>query len=223
MISILTPTRQRSQRCFEFIKSIYTKTDQPQNIELLFYVDKDDPQLTHYKKLEKACHKNYPDFNNVKFIIQPPISVSKSWNIIAAQSKGDILIMGNDDLLYRTSHWDTILKQKIQNYYHKDEIYCAWFNDGLNGSKHCAFPILSRKWYKTVGYFSPGVFNFGYNDTWVFDIAKKIDRLLYIPEVLVEHMHFTIGKSDNDKTYQRNRIEERGNLYELDAEIFEQT
>ena len=131
--------------------------------------------------------------------------------------------MGNDDLLYRTSHWDTILKQKIQNYYHKDEIYCAWFNDGLNGSKHCAFPILSRKWYKTVGYFSPGVFNFGYNDTWVFDIAKKIDRLLYIPEVLVEHMHFTIGKSDNDKTYQRNRIEERGNLYELDAEIFEQT
>ena len=60
MISILTPTRQRSQRCFEFIKSIYTKTDQPQNIELLFYVDKDDPQLTHYKKL---------DYNWIKWII----------------------------------------------------------------------------------------------------------------------------------------------------------
>ena len=36
-------------------------------------------------------------------------------------------------------------------------------------------------------------------------------------------MHFTTGKSGMDDTYNRNRTQDRGNLYEKDKIIFEDT
>jgi hypothetical protein len=104
-----------------------------------------------------------------------------------------------------------------------DDIYCCWFEDLINGKSHCSFPIISKKWYETLGYFTPGVFHFGYNDTWVYDIAKRIDRCHFIPEVTVEHLHFSTGKVQMDSTYHRNRTEKRGNLYHLDKVIFDET
>ena len=116
------------------------------------------------------------------------------------------------DLIYRTRGWDTNVEEESKKF--PDDIYCMWMEDLINGEKHCAFPIVSKKWYTTLGYFTPGVFNFGYNDTWVFDVAKKVGRTHFIPNAVNEHMHFTTGKSGMDDTYNRNRTQERGNLYE---------
>ena len=206
--SILTPTRNRPSNCIRFIQSVYNTSHNKDNVEMLFYVDNDDPSIEDYKKIEG------------KFTYGDPISVSKSWNIIAEKCKGDYMIMGNDDLIYRTPGWDTILTEKLSAL---DPFWCSWVDDGINGKNHCAFPIISREWYDAVGYFAPGIFNFGYNDTWVFEIAKRIDRCNYIKDIFVEHMHFTKSKSEMDDTYARNRTQEKGNLYKKDLEIFNQT
>ena len=52
---------------------------------------------------------------------------------------------------------------------------------------------------------------------------KRVGRTHFIPNAINEHMHFTTGKSGMDDTYNRNRTEERGNLYEKDKVIFEDT
>jgi predicted ATP-dependent Lon-type protease len=57
----------------------------------------------------------------------------------------------------------------------------------------------------------------------VFDIAKRVGRTHFIPNAVNEHMHFTTGKSTMDDTYERNRTQQRGNLYEKDKIIFENT
>jgi len=101
-----------------------------------------------------------------------------------------------------------------------DEVYCMWFNDGINGPNLCAFPIVSRTWYETLGYFTPDLFEYFYVDTWIMDIAKRAGRLHYIPHILVEHMHFTQAKSVYDDTYKRNRPQ--GRLYR-DRVLFENT
>jgi hypothetical protein len=221
MISILTPTRNRPDNCQRFIKSIYQTTKNIGTIELLFYVDKDDPSIGAYMSLQKHCYDEFPGFPRVQFSFGDPIPVCDSWNFMAKDSMGDVIIMGNDDLIYRTPEWDSILRKELSTI--KDDIYCAWFDDGINGEKHCAFPIISRKWVETLGYcFAPaGTFNFGYNDTWVFDVGKRVRRLKYIPNILVEHMHFSNSKAEMDDTYARNRTQERGNLYQKDKIIFD--
>ena len=218
VISILTPTRNRVRRLNDFIVSVYQHTRKKNRIEMLMYVDADDPSLPQYKEYSKHCQTEFADFLRIHFVFGETKSVSQSWNDLYDKSVGDIIIMGNDDLLYRTSLWDLRIEKESERF--RDEIYCMWMNDMINDNRHCAFPIVSKKWCETLGYFAPGVFKFGYNDTWVYDIAKRIGRCHWISNVTAEHMHFTQSKSQVDDTYQRNRTGERGNLYQLDGQTF---
>ena len=221
-ISILTPTRNRPNNCERFIKSIYNTAWERGAVELLFYVDNDDPALGSYRSLEKHCKKEYVGFSDVRFIAGKPKSVSISWNDLAEECTGDVMIMGNDDLVYQTPGWDNILEKELEKY-KEDKIYVAWFDDKINYDRHCAFPIVSREWYNKLGRFTPGCFNFGYNDTWIFEVGKMLDRCHFIPSVVVEHLHFSQGKSEMDDTYARNRTQEKGNLYAQDQVIFNKT
>lgn len=204
IISLLCPTRQRIENTNRLITSLVTTTVHPERVELLFYIDNDDPAIDSYRKL---IAERQEQLGRIEAIYGEPISVSKSWNNIAKIATGNILKMCNDDLVYKTEGWDNILDREVKKY--PDEIYCMWFNDMLHRQRMCTFPIISRKWYDTVGYFAPGIFGFFYNDTWVHDIAKRIGREHYIDEVIHEHMHFTNRKAEFDETYKRAR--ERGN------------
>ena len=197
VISILTPTRQRPNRLSEFIMSVYQHTEEKNRVEMLMYVDRDDPTKDQYMDFFVHCQTEFKDFLRIHFVFDEPKSVSKSWNDLYERSVGDIIIMGNDDLLY-----------------------CMWMDDRINRDKHCAFPIVSRKWRETLGYFTPGVFHFGYNDTWVFDIDQKINRCRFLGGVVAEHMHFASQKAPYDETYARNRTQSY-DFYELDRQIFD--
>ena len=217
-IAILTPSRQRPGKLERLIESIFKTSSNNKNIFCYNYIDNDDPRIHAYREYEQSINLNMLN------IYGEPQSVSKSWNVIAQKAVddgADVLIMGNDDQVYITENWDIKLSQEIKKY--NKNLYCMWFEDLINGNTHCAFPIIPRLWYETLGYFTPGVFHFGYNDTWIFDIAKRAGLTNFISDVIVEHRHFTTGKSVMDATYHRNRTQERGNLYSLDKVIFEDT
>jgi len=211
-ISILTPTRQRPDNARSFAESVLATARDPDNIELLFYVDQDDPKLREYSNWHLVCPKQ------VHIYIGIPQSISKSWNVIADRATGDIFIMGNDDVIYHTPSWDFILKNRLIKY--ADEIYLAWFDDGINSENHCAFPMVSRKWYNILGYFTPDTFEFLCNDSWLYDIGKKLDRLCYISDVYAEHKHFSTSKSKADQTTIRYR---KSGATRRDLELFNKT
>jgi glycosyl transferase/beta-hydroxylase protein BlmF len=216
-LAIITPTRQRPERRKTFHDSVRSLADDNDSLRMYYYLDNDDPAMEQYRETELHA----PQATDV---VGEPMSVSKSWNILAklAIDEGaDVLIMGNDDLVYETQGWDTKLRLELDKF--PDKIYCMWFQDKLNGKGHCAFPIVSKEWYHCLGYFTPGIFNFGYNDTWIFDIGKKLGRCHWIPHVVMEHKHISKYRSLLDETYKRNRVGPRGNLYEKDAPIFAST
>ena len=51
-ITILTPSRNRIKRLDNFIRSVYDTADHPERIQILNYIDLDDPSIEEYKKLE---------------------------------------------------------------------------------------------------------------------------------------------------------------------------
>ena len=220
-ISILTPSRSRPSRLNDFVKSVYEMSKAPENLEFLNYVDNDDPDIDSYKKIEKQITASSECKFLFKNFYESPMSVSKSWNVLASNSSGNVLIMGNDDVIYKTRGWDSILIEETLKF--KDDIYLMWFNDGIKKNKHASFPIISRKWYETLGYFTPGCFNFGFNDTWLFEISLIIKRAHYLDNVLIDHMSWKSDKKYWDSTYARNRTQERGNLYNKDKEIWDKT
>jgi glycosyl transferase/beta-hydroxylase protein BlmF len=192
------------------IQSVLDTVNHPERIELCFYIDEDDPQRESYCRM-------FPDYEKkieCRVYIDEPMSVSKSWNLIAEDCTGDILKMGNDDILYRTKGWDDRLDQEAAKF--PDDIYVMWFHDG--NSNACTFPIVSRKWYEALGYFTPGIFQFIANDTWIQRIGKTVGRLHYVPNVLNEHVRYDDkGELLKDKVYDRNRV---GDGVKLDQEFF---
>jgi len=199
-ISILVPSRGRPGMFSEFIESIRSTATSQERIEVLVYVDMNDPSLEKYIVQKSEM---------VRVLVGVPQPIGESWNALAVESSGSILMMGNDDQVYITKGWDDVVRDTASKY--NDDIYCLWFDDTINGPKHCAFPIISRKWYETVGYFVPEVFGHLYVDTWIFDIAKRINRFEYIPSVVCEHRHCT---ADETAKTARGRKRNDPKIYE---------
>ena len=208
MISILTPTRWRPELTERFAQSI-EDTNTGTQVELLLYIDADDETYPAYKELER--------FSFVRVIQGRAQSISRSWNDLADVCKGDMIMMGNDDLVCITKDWVEHVYDAAEHF--EDGIFVMWLNDDFKKHEHCAFPIVSRKWFDTVKYFTPPFFEFGYNDTWLMDIAGKLDRLHYIDGAVVAHRHFThpTDPSPRDRTTEHAR---RNSIAKRDGELF---
>ena len=203
IISLLCPTRGRPDRVCVMLESIIKTTEKLENVEILFYIDSDDDKKDDYiASINNLLNQYNNPFKRVLPHIGEPMSISKSWNIIAEKCDGDILVMANDDEVWITKGWDRRLNEEADKF--PDDIYCIYFDDGTMHGKGCAFPMISRKWYETLGYFTPGIFKFLVNDTWIEFIARYIDRLHYVPDILVEHRHHLYSKAEIDDTYKRN-------------------
>lgn len=171
---------------------------------MLFYVDTDDRTKSKYLDLFKAHKTDLDRFGRCAFVIGEAIGISKAWNDLASRCEGNLLVMAADDQTYNDFGWDDRLDRETLNY--PDEIFCMWFNEGHWGAELCTFPIVSRKWCLTLGYFTTGLFECLYDDMWIWEIAKRVDRLHYIPDILTEHLHWGYGKAAIDETYTRKQV-----------------
>jgi glycosyl transferase/beta-hydroxylase protein BlmF len=206
IISLLCPSRGRPENAIRFISSVYRTAAFSDRIEILFYIDSDDERKNDYSTLFENATKRFQKLKRCEIVVGEPISVSKSWNILAERCRGDFIAMANDDQVYVDYGWDVRLVEEAKRF--PDQIFCFCFNDGSRASPYGAFPMVSRKWFETLGYFTPGIFIFAYTDIWIIEIARLVNRFYYLPDVLAEHLHCAFGKALMDSTYSRNRLEE---------------
>ncbi len=223
-VSLLCPTRARARQACEFVRSVRRTAADTTRVEVLFYVDSDDPQLGLYETLLAREAGRTPRLAACKVVVGPPMSISKSWNVLAAQSTGDVVGMANDDQIYVDYAWDHALDRAATLF--ADDIFCMYFDGGQYVGRTADFPLVSRRWYETLNYFTPGIFAFWFNEHWILDIAQRIGRLHAIPGILVEHLHFTAFLAPFDATYQQHRLTwETGsadlNLYNASAKLRE--
>ena len=200
-ISLLLPTRGRPELAQRALDSIAKTTETLSAVEVIVCVDEDDP----------ASHALDHSDVIVKRIIVPRQNMG-AYNAICLQnSSGSISIAINDDMVIRTQGWD----QKIRTIddQHKDGIYLAYSNDLFKGKNQATFPILSKQLTDLIEAPYPFDYKGAFIDIHLMDIfmrlkAKGKDRLVYIPDVVFEHLHFrTSNEIAFDETYaDRNRF-----------------
>lgn len=213
-ISILVPSRGRPDLLNLLLESL--KTNSETAIEVLVYLDDDDS--SPYNKAE--IESNYPF---CKLFVGPSKRVGIIWNELAALSTGKYLMMGNDDLVFTQTGWDSTFIATVEKHLPQD-FFVAWANDSgpSDCSKRCCFPIIPRHMYNVLQYFAPTCFNFLYHDTWLHAIGMRINRCFYLPNVVIDHRHFAFKKAEYDETYRRHRVGKKQERQE-DADTFERT
>jgi len=172
------------------IQSAISLAADPTTIEFVIYCDFDDVTMN--------------DFNAPNSILLrgPKLAVSKMTNICFTKSSGNILMYAADDILFRTSSWDLIVKNELD----VKPAFLVYGNDlGRPRQEIATHGFVKRELVDLNGYLLPEIFEADFCDTWLTSITKLARCLKYLPNLEIEHMHPNWGKSDQDQTYE-NRM-----------------
>lgn len=189
-ISILMPTRKRPQRLKLILDNIAASCDDISNIELLFLADEDDTETISelYALKQKFiinCDKN--------------IIFSNMWNILYPEATGELIMIAGDDIEFKTTGWDTTIRAVFAE--HKDKFILVGTDDGIQHQNIAVHPFIHRRWVNTLGYVLPPYFKYWYADNWLTDVAKAVGRFIYLPNIMIQHVHGITGR---DETYIKN-------------------
>jgi hypothetical protein len=171
------------------IESAVATADTPTNLEFCIYLDQSD-QFTPIS----------PKGSIFRVFRGPKLSTSTMTNFMYSQSTGGIVMYAADDILFRTKSWDSI----ITNYFDSFPNLGLIYGDDLspNSMKIATHGFVRRTWCEKLNYLLPPYFESEFCDTWLTRIFRKSERIRWVPEIIIEHMHPSWAKSPMDNTYK---------------------
>lgn len=201
-ISLLLPTRGRPELAQRFLDSVVQTVACLTQVEVIIYVDEDDV----------ASHQIAHDLVPNQLIIGPRKTMGLYNSECFEKSRGEIIVLVNDDMVIRSSGWD----QRLREMHHAtdDQIYLAYGNDLFKKNNLCTFPILSRKTCQLLQKPYHPIYRGAFIDYHLMDIFKRVDhagyqRIRYLDDVIFEHLHYRTGKAVMDDTYKsRGRFDD---------------
>lgn len=208
LISVLLPSRGRPDGYRRVVETCFATATYPRQIEVCVYLDEDDPAIDDYrfwKRTKKDRWVGAP--GKIGLMEGPRILLSETWNQLTEVADGEILMHCGDDVTFNTPGWDQRVREEFDKL--PDKIGLVFADDlSTNFPDLATHGFLHRRWVEAVGYFLPPLFSSDWNDVWISEVAKQVKRLVPMPDVVIEHHHYTFGKAERDKTHAER--EERG-------------
>lgn len=137
-------------------------------------------------------------------------SMCEAVNLAAKEVKTPLIGFIGDDHYIRTKGFDLIFSQELVP---GNGVNIVYGNDLLQGERLATHCVMRKKVIDKLGYMAiPGLKHL-YMDNFWMELGAK-----YVPEVIVEHMHYTNGKSERDDDYLRVNSQE---IVEHDRRVFE--
>lgn len=202
-ISLLLPTRNRINNLKRLFASIIDTAYDLSNIEISFKVDSDDLRTIDF------LH----DWNNVKINSRLCITDrcgnrGEHWNDAWRNATGELLMMTCDDYIFRTKDWDKIIIDKFNEF--PDKILFVYADDGYQHGNCGVNAVIHKNWTDIAGYYASMNFKSFFHDAWNDDIAKRLNRRIYMPIIYIEHMHYMAHKAVRDITYAEAEENRKG-------------
>lgn len=190
------------------LESVEDTAEQPTRIVAVVRVDDDDPHLEEYSQVD-----------GVELIVGPRVGVSAAFNEcgIWAAEHADILMMAADDIRFRTPGWDTMVRQAFD----EDAVF-VYGRDGAHDQNLGTHGFIPAEWVHALGFYIPPSLYGDYSDVWLHQLGAALGRDRYLPEMLIEHLHWVYRKAPMDATYSDrmddNRLRARPAFLELVAD-----
>lgn len=208
-ISILCPSRQRVNKAKRFLDSIYKKTKNINNIEVLFLLDEDEKYYSKYEDLIL----NYNKTSSIISIYKKTLPTNSArMNYLASISTGDIMLVANDDMIFLSNEWDHLLNYEFSKN-NKDKPFSVWLRCDRKYTylDSSAFPAINRNWYNKIGYLSYYKFRNWYLDTWICEIGRKTGLFIVSNKIKIKQFHALSNVEEIDDTHIKNHTIE--NVY----------
>lgn len=191
MISLLHPSRSRPLKSFENSREWIEKAGC--EVELILSVDESDPMLQGYfEKYDGLVH----------LLVNNNTSVVEATNHAAKKAKGNILVYLSDDFKC-PDNWGQLVSQEFEG---ETRPCLIKLDDCLQkfDVPVLTIPIMNRALYERLGYFWHPGYKSMFVDEDLYWTARSLGALKNCEHLKFPHEHCSIGKCENDETYQRS-------------------
>ena len=199
-ISVLIPTRARTDMLFRSIQTLFDLADNKDRINLVIGFDRDDAKGIDYFSQEIQPWLSEHDIEYSAMIFEPMgygnLNVYYNW--LAKQQSANWYLCWSDDATMDTQGWDT----KITEYNDKFKVLKVHTH---NEHPYSIFPIVPHKWYELLGILS----RHQMPDAEISQMAYMLD-IIEIIDVSVTHDRADLTGKQPDATHQ-NRVCFEGN------------
>jgi glycosyltransferase involved in cell wall biosynthesis len=182
-ISVILPTRKRSEQCIKSIESLYTKAQDKNSFEILLAFDNDDTESKEI--ILDYCKKNEINHSFISIDRVGYENFEIYVNKLCEIAKGEMCLLWGDDALNETDNWDQIVKKETTDYI----LYLR-----ANKEDTTSFPIVPSKYIKTMGHFSLQA----HCDSWIQIIFKELLNIDKVLDINIYHSHEPENKMNVD-------------------------
>ena len=186
-LMIMTPVRGRKANLERLLRSYEDTCD---FADMVVIMDPDD--LDTYSGVEWGKVQT--------MILDPRGMIGPKRNAAAARYAGeyDALMCAEDDIVYATPHWDTILMDALAKAGGTGAVY-------PNDTRRIDIPenvLISSDIVKALGWFcEPSMEHYYIDNAWS-DIFRAAGCLTFVPEATFENFHYSMGNgTQHDATY----------------------
>lgn len=189
-LTVYVPTKGRPQNAIRLQKAFYDTTTL--NTRVLFILSDNDKEL-----------KNYLDAGLDEFVVVSPARPGfvnpVNLGYLHDRRKHYSYAVGfmGDDHLPRTPAWD----EKMVNALLHMKGGFVYGDDLLQGEAIPTSIVMSSEIPLTLGYITLPTLKHLYADNFWLDMGKAVNRIKYMPDVVIEHLHPAVGKAFTDAGY----------------------
>lgn len=206
-LHVFVPTRSRPASMLRLTEA-FENTCLNRATHLHWIVDSDDPELSGYRDAFSRALREHKSL----WIVPPgPPGIVHPLNFVVRElfqpgedeRNGCVIdfvgFMG-DDHLPRTKNWDDKLTDELRIL----KTGIVYGDDLFQHERLPTAAFMTANIPDRLGFMAPNELRHLYVDDYWKDLGNGIGKLLYYPEVVIEHLHYLNSKSIQDETYERN-------------------
>jgi len=201
-ISVLLPTRGRTDALTRSVVSLANRVKDADKMEILLAFDHDDNVGKEHWQKEVKPILDHKKIHYTAFSCNPIgyLRLNEYVNMLATKARGSWLMFWNDDAMMQTQNWDSVIKE------YNDKFKCLAVHTHRE-HPYSIFPIVPREWVELFGYLSPHQLS----DAWISQVSYMLDIWERIP-VWVEHDRYDLTGNNFDDTFKnRPQLENQPN------------
>lgn len=187
---MIVPSRGRPQNIAALWES--WETAATGSAALLVAADDDDPELDGYRKI---CADR-----GIELTVGPRLRMCPTLNKVAIERAPHYFALGflGDDHRPRSRGWSDAYLNALREL----GTGIVYGNDLLAGERLPTQVAMTSDIVQALGAMVPAPVNHLWADNQWLDLGRAINRIRYLPDVIVEHLHPLVGKAPLDAGYE---------------------
>jgi hypothetical protein len=157
-----------------------------------------DPQILACLDRDDAAQ--YEPIEGVWYMIKERRRFVALTNDAARLYANDFRYLGlvGDDFVPRTEGWDAAVVTALEEL----GTGLCYGNDLLQGAALPTACFFTSDIVRTLGFLTPPALVHMFSDNYWLELGRQIERIRYLPDVVIEHLHPSAGKAPSDGTYE---------------------